>query len=105
VAMDDLIGGVGIAALLLVIVLLFEKLRGIEAMGGGDIKLIFMTGIFLGWKANLLCLFIACIIGIVTGLAVKSGDKTFPWGPSIALAAVFCMLFGNELIDLYLGLF
>ena len=105
VAIDDLIGGVGIAALLLVIVLLFEKLRGIEAMGGGDIKLIFMTGIFLGWKANLLCLFIACIIGIVTGLAVKSGDKTFPWGPSIALAAVFCMLFGNELIDLYLGLF
>ena len=107
VALDDLIGGVGIAGLLLVVVLVFEKIKGIEAMGGGDIKLIFMTGIFLGWKVNLLCLFIACIIGIISGLAFKSedGDKTFPWGPSIALAAVICMLFGNEAIELYLGLF
>ena len=66
-----------------------------------------MTGIFLGWKVNLLCLFIACIIGIISGLVFKSedGDKTFPWGPSIALAAVICMLFGNEAIELYLGLF
>lgn len=107
VALDDLIGGAGIAGLLLVVVLVFEKIKGIEAMGGGDIKLIFMTGIFLGWKANLLCLFIACIIGIISGLVLKSedGDKTFPWGPSIALAAVICMLFGNEAVELYLGLF
>lgn len=107
VALDDLIGGAGIAGLLLIVVLVFEKIKGIEAMGGGDIKLIFMTGIFLGWKANLLCLFIACIIGIISGLVFKSedGDKTFPWGPSIALAAVICMLFGNEAIELYLGLF
>lgn len=107
VALDDLIGGAGIAGLLLVVVLVFEKIKGIEAMGGGDIKLIFMTGIFLGWKANLLCLFIACIIGIISGLVLKSedGDKMFPWGPSIALAAVICMLFGNEAVELYLGLF
>lgn len=107
VALDDLIGGAGIAGLLLVVVLVFEKIKGIEAMGGGDIKLIFMTGIFLGWKANLLCLFIACIIGIISGLVLKSGDgdKTFPWGPSIALAAVICMLFGNKAVELYLGLF
>ena len=57
VALDDLIGGIGIAGLLLAVVLVFEKIKGIEAMGGGDIKLIFMTGIFLGWRANLLCLF------------------------------------------------
>lgn len=107
VVADDLAGGFGIAGLLLIVVLAFEKLRGIEAMGGGDIKLIFMTGIFLGWKVNLLCLFIACIIGIITGLVFKTDDedRTFPWGPSIALAAAVCMLFGNELIEFYLGLF
>ena len=107
VALDDLIGGIGIAGLLLAVVLVFEKIKGIEAMGGGDIKLIFMTGIFLGWRANLLCLFLACIIGIVFGLVFRSedGDRTFPWGPSIELAAVICMLFGNEVIEIYLGLF
>ncbi len=106
-AADDLAGGFGIAGLLLIIVLAFEKLRGIEAMGGGDIKLIFMTGIFLGWKINLLCLFIACTTGIVTGLVFKTDDedRTFPWGPSIALAAAICMLFGNEAVEFYLGLF
>ena len=107
VALDDLIGGVGIAGLLLLVVLVFEKIKGVEAMGGGDIKLIFMTGIFLGWKVNLLCLLIACIIGIVFGLVFRydNKDRAFPWGPSIALAAVICMLFGNEAIELYMGLF
>lgn len=107
VAIDDLIGGVGIAGLLLLIVLIFEKIKGVEAMGGGDIKLIFMTGIFLGWKVNLLCILIACVIGIVFGLVFRydNEDRAFPWGPSIALAAVICMLFGNEAIALYMGLF
>lgn len=34
-------------------------------MGGGDIKLLFLTGLFLGWQRNILCLLIACVLGIV----------------------------------------
>ena len=68
------IGGVAIPLILLVIVLIYEKIRGKEAMGGGDIKLLFVTGLFLssvsgglniGWMGNILTLFFACIIGII----------------------------------------
>ena len=55
-----------------------EKLLGREAMGGGDIKLLFLTGLFLGWKRNLLCLVAACVIGIVWGLLQKNGAAARP---------------------------
>ena len=120
--LDSLIGGLAVAAAVLAVVLVFEKIRGIEAMGGGDIKLLFMTGLYLGWKGNILCLFAACIIGIIFGLTLnkQAGLETeteaadadeeitagaFPWGPSIAIAAWLVLLFGNRLINWYLSLF
>ena len=103
---DGLIGAFAVSAGVLLVVLAFEKIRNVEAMGGGDLKLLFVTGLFLGWKRNLLCLFAACIIGIAFGLAFSAGkeEKIFPWGPSIALAAWFCLMAGNELVTWYLGL-
>ena len=75
-------------------------------MGGGDIKLLFLTGLFLGWKRNLLCLVAACVIGIVWGLLQKKrdGGEAIPWGPSIALGAWLTALCGQQIIDWYLGL-
>ena len=48
-------------------------------MGGGDLKLLFLTGLYLGWQRNLLCLFFACILGIAVGLltAKKREEKLF----------------------------
>lgn len=59
--MDALLGGFAVGGGLLLIVLLYEKVRQKEAMGGGDIKLLFLTGLFLGWQRNILCLLIACV--------------------------------------------
>lgn len=104
---DSLLGGFAVGGGLLLIVLAFEKIRKVEAMGGGDLKLLFATGLYLGWKGNLLCLFAACILGIVFGLAATKGKKetAFPWGPSISAAAILAALWGNTLIEAYLGLF
>lgn len=105
-AADGLIGGFAVAGFVLIVVLIFEKIKKIEAMGGGDIKLLFVTGLFLGLKANVLCLIFACFIGIAFGLVSQRVRETkeFPWGPSIAAAAWLAMLWGNELADWYLGL-
>ena len=99
--------GFAIGGGLLLIVLVYEKIRKTEAMGGGDLKLLFLTGLYLGWQRNLLCLFFACILGIVVGLATakKREEKLFPWGPSIAAGAIISALCGGELISAYLGLF
>ena len=114
--MDVLLGGFAVGGGLLLIVLLYEKVRQKEAMGGGDIKLLFLTGLFLGWQRNILCLLIACVLGIVfafifpekrtTGDGAEEEDgKLFPWGPSISAAAILTLLCGSEIIGVYLSLF
>ncbi len=103
--LQAVIGGVAVAGVLLLLVLAGEKATGKELMGGGDIKLLFVTGLHLGWMGNILCLIAACIFGILFGLLARKKDDPIPWGPSIALAAWLCCLFGNTIIDAYLGLF
>ena len=88
---------------LLLLTLLMEKILGKEAMGGGDIKLIFVTGMYLGWAQNLLMLFIACILGIIMGQGYK--EREIPFGPAIAIATVITMLVGEFVIDWYVSLF
>ncbi len=104
---DALLGGFAVGGGLLLVVLLYEKLRGIEAMGGGDLKLLFVTGLYLGWANNILCLLLACILGIVFAAATQKSreGKVFPWGPSISAAAIACALWGSQLVGAYLALF
>ena len=108
---DALLGGFAVGGLLLLVVLIFEKIRQTEAMGGGDLKLLFVTGLYLGLAQNILCLFTACIFGIVFGLVTQKrrenneNAKIFPWGPSICAAAILCMLVGSNILDAYLALF
>ena len=110
-ALDSLLGGFAVGGGLLALVLLYEKARKVDAMGGGDLKLLFVTGLYLGWKRNLLALLFACVFGIVFALATRGrrqnqeDEKIFPWGPSICAAAIFAALIGNEVIAAYLGLF
>ena len=109
------IDGLAVSLPLLLFVLLMEKLWKKEAMGGGDIKLLFVTGLYLGWEKNLLAVFFACIIGIVVGLIQQKKAQQeetdgeagiyFPFGPSIAVATVFVMIFGQAILNWYLSLF
>ncbi|MCA1837967.1 MAG: A24 family peptidase, partial [Actinobacteria bacterium] len=43
---------------------------GKEGMGGGDVKLMAMTGAFLGWKAALMTIMLGAVIGSVVGLTL-----------------------------------
>lgn len=111
--LDAVLGGLAVGGVLLAVVLLYEKLRKTEAMGGGDIKLLVMTGLWLGWKRNIVCLLFACVLGVACGLvSARRGSgqedgerKLIPWGPSIAAAAIVTLLCGNEIVAAYLSLF
>ena len=107
-ALDGALGGFAVVGVLLLLVHAMEKRLGREAMGGGDLKLLFVTGLFFGWKGNLFCLILACLIGIVWALlaARKSGEsgRPIPWGPSIALGAWVTALVGERVINWYLSL-
>ena len=88
--------GLVVSLPVLLLTLVIEKLWQKEAMGGGDIKLLFVTGLYLGWEKNLWMLLIASMIGVVVGM-IKAREKEcneesyFPFGPMIAIATVICM--------------
>ena len=103
--LDGLIGGVTVAGGLLLLSLYMDKRMKRETLGGGDIKLLFLTGLFFGWKGNLLCLVLACVVGIVWGLAGKRRGEAIPWGPSIAVGAWITALAGQPFINWYLVFF
>ncbi len=94
---------------LLAIGWLWEKLRKIEAMGGGDVKLMAMVGAFLGWKGALLTIMLGSLTGALVGgllILIKGRDAgaVIPFGPFLSLGAFTAAFFGPELIGWYLNL-
>ncbi len=76
-------------------------------MGGGDIKLMAVLGLWLGWQGILVISLFSFLIGAVISvtlllLKLKSRKDYIPFGPFIALAALLWMLFGNELLNWYM---
>lgn len=94
---------------LLAIGWIWEKLRHVEAMGGGDIKLMGMVGSFLGWKGALLTIMLGALSGSAVGIlliALKRHkmEKVIPFGPFLAAGAVVSAFYGADIISWYLGL-
>jgi leader peptidase (prepilin peptidase)/N-methyltransferase len=49
---------------------LYFRVRGIEGMGFGDVKLMAMVGAFLGWQLALFTIFAASLFGSVAGIGI-----------------------------------
>lgn len=88
---------------LLLVSLAMDRLLGRESMGGGDIKLFAVVGLYLGFIGSLFALLLACVAGLALSafLKKKDGDRAFPFGPSIALAAAAMLLYGAPLVQWY----
>lgn len=97
-----LISAFGVDLLMLLISLVFDKLTGKESLGGGDIKLLFMTGLYMRPGVTLFSLILSCFVGLFIALGLKK-DK-IPFGPSISIAVFLSILFGSEFVAWYTGL-
>ena len=85
---------------------IYVRVRGIEGMGMGDVKMLGMIGAFLGLSLMLLTLIIASFAGALTGIALMAagrGDlqQKLPFGTFLAAAAVFASLWGRPIVDWY----
>jgi leader peptidase (prepilin peptidase)/N-methyltransferase len=89
----------------------WEKLRGIEAMGLGDVKMMFMVGAYLGWRLTILTIFVGVFTGSIIGifLMVRSGRRNMqmllPFGVFLGLGAIAALLFGVPIVEWYAGQF
>lgn len=86
-----------------------------DAMGGGDVKLMFVVGLFLGWQLTLLSLFIGSICGGVIATIIliskrrKHGSESvkameFPFGPFLVVGSIISLLVGYDIIYWYIAL-
>ena len=101
---DYVIGFFAVSGLFLIIYWI-TKGRGI---GGGDIKLMAAAGLLLGWQNILLALMIGSIAGSVIHLAlmkIQGKDRVLAFGPYLAFGIFISMLYGNDIITWYLGMF
>jgi leader peptidase (prepilin peptidase)/N-methyltransferase len=79
---------------------LYEKVRGAEGMGGGDIKLLAMIGAFVGWRGTLATIFVGSFLGAVGGiLSMRKGGEglktAIPFGPYLCVAALLSRYLGG----------
>ena len=95
--------GSGLSGGMLALSLLFDRLTGKESLGGGDIKLFFVTGLYIRsiWEV-LFFLILSCVLGIGCSLVWRKGK--IPFGPAIAAAFFLMLLFGEQLTGWYRGL-
>jgi len=86
---------------------LWEKLRGVEAMGLGDVKMMFMVGAFLGWRLTVLTIFVGVFSGslIGIGMMVRRGDRNMqmmlPFGIFLGAGAIASLLIGHQIVEWY----
>ncbi len=81
-----------------------------DALGGGDVKLAGVLGLYLGWKMSMISLLLAFLVAalfVVVGLAVGrlSRKQLIPFGPFLALGAIMTLFWGEQLYNWYLHLF
>jgi len=103
---SGLLGGFGVAGFLLVFALIFDRILGKESLGGGDLKMIFVSGLYLGIWVNFLNLILTCVFGLVFAfISSKRDDEMhFPLGPAIACATFVSLIIGLNVVSWYLGL-
>ncbi len=79
------------------------------SFGGGDIKLMGASGLFLGWRLSLIAMFLAVLFGGIYGMYLlitgKKGRKDhFAFGPFLCVGMVISLFWGMDLFHWYLEL-
>jgi leader peptidase (prepilin peptidase)/N-methyltransferase len=87
----------------------YFRFRGVEGMGFGDVKMMAMVGAFIGVPLTLFTIMVGSILGSVIGILmmqVAGKDKGYelPFGTFLSFGAILAVLYGSELVGMYLNL-
>jgi len=95
--------GFGGAALFAGLFFFYKKVRGMEGLGFGDVKLMLMLGAFLGLEGLVVALLLASFTGLLVGgfmILFKGKDLklALPFGPFLSLGAFVSIFWGHWIL-------
>lgn len=98
---------VGFLAVSIFLYLLYWITKG-RGIGGGDIKLMAVCGLVLGWEKIVLAFVLGCIIGSVIHVArmkISGQGHVLAFGPYLSIGVMISALAGEQMIAWYLSFF
>jgi leader peptidase (prepilin peptidase)/N-methyltransferase len=90
---------------------IWKLLRGVDAMGLGDVKMMFAVGALLGWRLTILTIFLGAFTGALIGSVVVMRQKEkdlqtqIPFGIFLGIGSIVSLLFGDKIVSWYLNQF
>ncbi len=96
---------IGFLCVSIVLYLIYLVTKG-AAIGGGDVKLMAVCGLVIGWKNIILAFLLGCIIGSVCHLIrmkVSKEGHVLAMGPYLSIGVFLTAMWGKEMIAWYLG--
>ena len=98
----SVLAGFVIGAGMLLLSMAMDRILKKDSLGGGDIKLFALLGLYTGFFGDYIILVFSVIFGLLTILITRKNK--IPWGPSIAAGGYIALLFGDGIFHWYLGI-
>ena len=96
------LAGIGAFVTMLVIKKIGDVAFKQESLGGGDIKLMFMVGLVIGYPMAVCNIFFATFIAfpIALFLLITKKDNIIPFGPFLSMSAIILFVWGLSFSDI-----
>lgn len=93
--------GLGAFVFMYALKLMGDKLFKKESLGGGDIKLMFLFGLVLGFPLAICTIFLATFIAFPIALVMLfiSRDNIIPFGPFLSMSGIIILISGINFND------
>lgn len=98
---------IGFLAVSVFLAAIYYATKG-RGIGGGDVKLMAVCGLVLGWKLIILAFFLGCILGAVIHvmrMKISGEDHVLAMGPYLSAGVFIAMLWGNQILEWYFQFF
>ena len=107
---DSFLGVLMGAGFLWLVAEVYLRMKKVEGMGFGDIKMMAMVGAFLGWQHTWMTILFGSLLGAMVGslyiyVLAKGAKYELPFGSFLAFGAMISALWGKPIITAYLGQF
>ncbi len=101
--LDALLSGLGAALFFVSLYHIYLKLRKVEGLGFGDVKMALFMGFFLGLRRLVVAIFLASLVGLLVGMFFivfkkKNFKLALPFGPFLALGSYVSLFFGDAIL-------